>query len=267
MESLSGLTDESRRNAEARKENTGEAMPGAIEVAAPSTAKIAEALAKAQGSFGEIKKNQSMEIQGRKTYRYGDLAAILKAVTPALSENGIAIIQLPVMSGETLTVTTRLIHLSGEEINGSISAPAKGRIQEIGSALTYLRRYSLSAMLNVSADDDTDGDMENAEVSNSKPPKGKMEKLGAEVRDILVALDNADFHDSLSDDWRISFSHLLTNKDGHILDSDKWKDIVEVEDHVNLILMEHRKNISKGATFLKKEFAKWEKAKKKEGEK
>lgn len=235
----------------------------------PSNAKIAAALAKAQGAFDDIPKNKIVKVTNKEgkflyEFKYADIAGIISATTEALSENGIAVVQTPKIEPGNLTMVTRLLHESGEELTGEMSVPIAegGKLQDLGSVITYLRRYMLTAMLNVSADDDTDGNTENAEVSDSEPTgkavKGKMEKLGAEVRDILIALDNVDFHDSLSDDWRISFSHLLTNKEGHILDSDKWRDIVEVEDHVNLIEMKNRKNISKGAKFIGKEFKKWE---------
>lgn len=232
-----------------------------IEPPPPPIAKIALALSKAQVSFPEIKKNQSMEIRGRKTYWYADLAAIIKAVVPALSENGIAFIQTPKMSNGILTVVTRFLHESGEELFGEMSVPVEpdGRLQELGSVITYLRRYLLTAMSGVAAEDDTDGNTEKAEVSDNKPQTMANDKMGEQVKEILVALDNADFFATLPDQWKESFSHMFTTKNGNALGDDKWKDITEVVDHIDLVAMSHRKNIAKGAKFIEKEMDKFKK--------
>lgn len=239
------------------------------QVKPPSTAKIAEALAKAQGEYEKLEKNRTVKVNNKAgdfiySFNYGDLSAILKATGPALSENEIAVVQLPEMKDGIMTVTTRLLHSSGEELTGVISAPiaGEGKLTDIGKAMTYLRRYSLQAILNVAADDDTDASGDDMVIGDKEKPgktvKGKMDKLGEQVRDILVALDNAEFYETLSDDWKTSFSHLLTNKNGSILDNDKWKDIAAVADHVNLIEMPQRKNISIGAKFISKAFKVWE---------
>ena len=66
-----------------------------------------------------------------------------------------------------MNLTTRLIHESGEWIEDTASCPlAKQDPQGLGSALTYLRRYSLSAICGLYADDD-DGNSASNRVENS----------------------------------------------------------------------------------------------------
>lgn len=91
--------------------------------------------------------------------KYADLAAIREATLPALTENGLSIVQFTAVSttveGEKLLLHTRLMHKSGQFIEGEYPIPS-GTPQQMGSALTYAKRYSWSAMCGVAADDDDD---------------------------------------------------------------------------------------------------------------
>lgn len=87
---------------------------------------------------------------------YATLAAVIEAVKEPLNKNGIAIIQ---GLGETvngvLQVTTRLLHTSGQWVESTSSSPLqKSDPQGVGSATTYLRRYSLAALLCITQEDD-----------------------------------------------------------------------------------------------------------------
>lgn len=88
--------------------------------------------------------------------RYADLASVIDAIKPALILEGIAFMQMPeACENGQIYLTTRLIHSSGEWIETTASCPmTKNDPQGFGSALTYLRRYSLSAICGLYADDD-----------------------------------------------------------------------------------------------------------------
>ena len=98
---------------------------------------------------------------------YASLADVLSTVRPALTEHGIAIVQSPDMLAEhrLVTLTTRLIHTSGQWIQGTACAPAPepnaatNPVQMVGSAIRYLCRYGLEAMVGVAEEsvDDADG--------------------------------------------------------------------------------------------------------------
>jgi len=110
------------------------------------------ALALAQGEFPEIAKNKTGH-----GYKYADIADILKAVRPILSRNGLAIFQS--IEGDKLITT--LAHKSGATLQSTYPLVQDGtgrmnNIQRIGAALTYARRYSLTALLGVAADADVD---------------------------------------------------------------------------------------------------------------
>jgi hypothetical protein len=95
--------------------------------------------------------------------RYADLTAVLDAVIPAFTENGLAITQM--MDGKQLV--TLLSHTSGEYISTTSEIPAYSNAQQLGSALTYLRRYTVQALAGISADDDDDGN-DAVSVKNNK---------------------------------------------------------------------------------------------------
>lgn len=118
----------------------------------PSYAKLAAALAKAQGVMGGAKKDST---NPHLKSKYADLASVWEACRGPLSANDLAIVQFPEASGATVTVRTMLLHSSGEYLETSISATGKDSTpQTIGSVITYLRRYSLAAMVGIAPEDD-----------------------------------------------------------------------------------------------------------------
>lgn len=127
--------------------------------------KLAEALSKAQGTFTHVEKD------GKSHHgKYATLAAVLDTVRGPLAEHGLSIVQAPSSGGNMVSVTTRLNHLSGEWMETTISAPAATDIQKLGSSISYLRRYSLMAMLALAADDDDDGDTAMKGPQNRQQP-------------------------------------------------------------------------------------------------
>lgn len=89
--------------------------------------------------------------------RYADLASVVEAIRAAFSANGLSYIQTVEPSDkDEVRVETTLLHSSGEWIScGILSLPvSKIDAQGYGSALTYARRYSLSAAVGVAPEDD-----------------------------------------------------------------------------------------------------------------
>lgn len=118
--------------------------------------KLAAALAKAQGKIEGAKKDST---NPHFKSKYADLASIWDACRQALSENEIAVIQSPEVIDGLMVLKTTIAHSSGESMTGTllISAPANATAQQVGSAITYARRYSLASMVGVAPDDDDDG--------------------------------------------------------------------------------------------------------------
>lgn len=133
---------------------------------------LAAALAKAQAEMKNAKLNK---VNPHFKSRYADLAEIRDTVTPALAKNGIAVTHgMDTIEGGGLVVVTRLIHSSGQWIESRFPI-AYDKPQTMGSAITYGRRYNLSAIANIAADDDDD-----ANAANDKPapaPHAKPEAM------------------------------------------------------------------------------------------
>lgn len=87
--------------------------------------------------------------------RYADLAEVVEAVVPALNENGIGVMQSPSFDGDLVGITTVLIHESGAMAQATLHLkPNKSDPQQVGSAITYARRYALLAMTGAAPEDD-----------------------------------------------------------------------------------------------------------------
>jgi hypothetical protein len=103
--------------------------------------------------------------------RYADLGSILDAVRPALSANGLSVTQPIQITEHGLVLATILMHRSGQYIRAEYPLPSTPNQQQMGSALTYARRYSLAAIVSNAFDEDDDG---NDAVHAGNDPKGQV---------------------------------------------------------------------------------------------
>jgi ERF superfamily len=132
-------------------------------------AKLAEALAKAQSKITNPGKNAE---NPHFKSKYTNLAAGIDAIRLALSDNGLSITQTTDFEGELLILYTRLLHSSGEWIGSRWPVGAFTRLspQQMGSALTYARRYQLFSITGISGqDEDDDGNAASHPAKASVP--------------------------------------------------------------------------------------------------
>lgn len=130
-----------------------------------SIAALATDLAIAQGEIENADKNS---VNPHFKNKYADLSEILNTIRPVMSKHGLAVVQFPSYESSVASVETVLTHKSGEWMSGIASCRVtKDDAQGYGSALTYLRRYSLSAVCGISQEDD-DGQA-SVKQSPSKP--------------------------------------------------------------------------------------------------
>ena len=117
-----------------------------------SIKELATALAAAQAEIENASKNSKND---HFKNRYADLAEVLNTVRPVLARHKLSVAQFPSLADGMVSVETILMHASGEWISGIASAPlSKPDAQGVGSATTYLRRYSLAALAGVAQEDD-----------------------------------------------------------------------------------------------------------------
>lgn len=138
---------------------------------------LAAALAKAQSDIPAISMNQENPYYHSK---YADLASIIGALRPVLAKHGLAVMQqiLPADRGKIL-VRSILIHTSGQWIPSDCELPVgvkddgtpKTGPQPYGSAISYARRYGLSALICIAADADDDGNGAQGEPKQRQPQR------------------------------------------------------------------------------------------------
>lgn len=152
------------------------------------------ALAKAQGEYTEIEKNQTGKISyegrdgragGSYEFKYADMASILRGTRPALSKNGLALLQPP----SAQEVRTILAHESGGVMTSVLPLPDSKQVgdpKKWAAIFSYMRRYAASGLLCVAAEDDIDAGPEGPEDANQSD-----EAKAAEYKIVIEAAEAA----------------------------------------------------------------------------
>lgn len=132
-----------------------------------------EAMAAAKAEIPVIFKNRTVDFtsaKGRTNYRHEDMAGIARQVDPILAKHGLSYrYRTSSVPNEPVTVTCIVSHRMGHSEENTLSAGRddtgnKNSIQQIGSTVTYLQRYTLKAALGLSASMDDDARADAADV-------------------------------------------------------------------------------------------------------
>jgi hypothetical protein len=116
---------------------------------------IAAALARAQARFTTITKDRTANA-GKYGYSYADIADVLASVRPVLAAEGIAIVQPVEVTDNGMVLVTRLL-CGSEAIESRMALPIEGEApQQVGSLMTYYRRYALCALVGVAPENEDD---------------------------------------------------------------------------------------------------------------
>jgi len=198
--------------------------------------KLAVALVKAQGEITAISKDGA---NPHFKSKYATLDNIIDETRPILARHGLAILQMPGGDGENVIMRTMLMHESGEwlETEPLVMRPAKNDPQGMGSCITYARRYSYSALLSISTDEDDDGNgashapqsqqgrsnyqpsqqsrqqsapPSNAPAASDKVSEAQLKLIGKLKRDKAISDD--DYRELLEAQFRINSSKDLSKK-------------------------------------------------------
>lgn len=133
---------------------------------------LATALAKAQA---ELRNPAFDSTNPHFKSKFASLAGVRDAITPVLVKHGLSVSQLPTNDHEGRPcVETMLLHSSGQWISSTLAVPvAKADAHGAGSAITYARRYSLMALVNVVGDEDDDGNhaVQGKQIEDAAPIK------------------------------------------------------------------------------------------------
>jgi len=157
-----------------------------------SIVKLAEALAKAQAEMPPVKFNAVNPFLKNK---YADLGAIIETAQPIMAKHALAVSQLVYSEEDKIGVETVLMHASGEYISTTLSMAmvdekGKSSAQVAGSIITYLRRYSLAAILGMYADEDGDGNT--PKPSAPKPAERKVDEANTMTLERALIVTNSE---------------------------------------------------------------------------
>jgi ERF superfamily protein len=133
------------------------------------------AMSDAKRQFPEIKKSATVDYEHNGThtnYNYEDLAGIARAVDPVLAEFGLSYRFRSNQDGNNIKVTCIIAHRDGYREETTLAAQndnsgGKNAIQAVGSAATYLQRYTLKLALGLAAAQDDDAQATHRE--NTRP--------------------------------------------------------------------------------------------------
>lgn len=127
---------------------------------------FASAISAAKAEMPKIIKGKKVDFttaKGRTNYQYEDLASIMDQVGPVLSRHGLSVrYRTSAEPNQPIVVTCIVSHAAGHEEENTLMAGRddsgnKNSIQQIGSTVTYLQRYTLKAALGLAAAADDDG--------------------------------------------------------------------------------------------------------------
>lgn len=117
-------------------------------------AELIKALVAASCEFEPIEKDRVNPFLKSK---YATLDSVLKSVEPALLRHGLKLVQaVDIHESGAPVLKTTLYHESGQSISSSYPLILNDDPQKFGAAITYARRYSVCAALNITADQDDD---------------------------------------------------------------------------------------------------------------
>jgi len=120
------------------------------------TDNLASALAAFQAELPTVHKGSTADM-GTYKMKYADLADLSKVVLPLLAKHGLSFSAKPTIDESGRFVLAYVLrHVGGDSDSGSYPLQS-GTPQQVGSAITYARRYALSAITGIAAEEDDDG--------------------------------------------------------------------------------------------------------------
>ena len=181
-----------------------------------SIVKLAIALAKFNTEVGSISKDANNPFFKS---AYVTLDKLIESTRDILAKNGLSVMQFPTGQDGYVGVITILTHESGEFIESApfYLKPVKGDPQAYGSAITYARRYSYQAILNLNTGEDDDGNActfvnSKKDVMNEYAPKRLSE---AQIKRLYAIAAKASVEKSMvlkaiKQEFKVEKAELLT---------------------------------------------------------
>ena len=140
---------------------------------------LAEALVQLQAQLPHVAKEQEGQA-GTRPIKYADLTAVTEALFPLLTSLGLSFTAFPTLREDgKFVLRYKLRHVSEEEDGGDYALPTSGSPQQLGAAITYARRYALTAVTGLAPAEDDDPDTGGGDYYG---PPGRAQFTGYPVR-------------------------------------------------------------------------------------
>lgn len=151
----------------------------ATQTSSPTIGELAKALSKFQSELAQPKLNKEVKA-GAYKFKYADLANCYAAAKPIIGKYGLSVTHITTPT-HLLTI---LLHESGEWLKSELPLNTAQAYQQLGSAITYLKRYSYCAILGICADDDDDANMAQGTgvITGPIAPKANLAQVTAAVK-------------------------------------------------------------------------------------
>lgn len=143
-------------------------------------------------------------------YKYATLDSLIDMLRDVLPKHGLWFTQMPTRSEEESVLTTRVFHESGEWLENSIlmtDTELQGKAndtQKLGASITYFRRYVLSSIFGVSADEDVDGNLASKERPQQARPQPTAQKIDSKTylkKEIRERIDQGETEGSVLENF------------------------------------------------------------------
>lgn len=146
---------------------------------------LAEALTHFQSNVPDIPHTKDVKYKGV-CYSYAPLSKILSSIRKPLSDAGLSITQGTETHNGAMCLTTMLMHKSGQWIRSRTALCGQmSSMKDLGSAMTYSRRYALSSILGIAADEDVD------EEPSIRAEQDALPRLtGEQVQSVYASVSN-----------------------------------------------------------------------------
>jgi len=189
-------------------------------------AELVSALAMAQSEIKAPERNRTVKVSPRDqsktsySFKYATLDHIIDIIRGPLTSNGLWFTQIMKDDQGTYILDTRLMHSSGQWLACQVPLIVEGGSnQQFGSALTFMRRYSLTSLLGIAAEEDDDANVADGnaveQAVDRKPVSPKPDVITTNVQPSAQVKDIAPYQvpvnltaDGTGSDW-VDFGKIL----------------------------------------------------------
>lgn len=206
-----------------------------------------QAISDAKADIPPIIKNSETDFTSKRTgertnYQYETLDGIAKVIDPILSKCGLSYRFRSQQHGDRLSVTCIVAHRDGYSEETTLSGPpdmsgSKNAYQAVGSAATYLQRYTLKLALGLSAARDDDAQSAGSWQPDQDPRQRQPEQRrqntkgvskDTEARAVFMLHQESVRQSEGRDDLKDAWNKALSDKDR--IPPDWWKRLVSEKD-------------------------------------